>query len=43
MTLIHSEVDILSDPEVSDRGSPSSVKGTEQLRSPDDGKLNNNY
>ena len=38
-----SEVDILSDPEVSERGSPSNVKGTEQLRSPVDGKLNNNY
>ena len=39
-----SEVDILSDPEVCESGSPSSVKGTEQLRSPeDDGKLINLY
>ena len=37
-----SEVDILSDPEISECGY-SSVKETEQLRSPeDDSKLNNN-
>ena len=44
LSVSRSEVDILSDPEISERGSLSSVKETEQLRSPDDdGKLNNNY